>query len=284
MGNNFLFDFYTLGHARQYRCVSHLYETDPKMTKVYGLIGRRLGHSYSKEYFTDKFSRLGIDARYDNFEIESIEDIRALIEAQPLLRGFNVTIPYKQQIIPLLDSISPEAEAIGAVNMVVVRRSGDSYRLQGYNTDCGGFLESIRGILPQGQWKALILGNGGAAQAVKYVIHTLGHEYMVCSRSKERGDVTYDALTQQIMDEHTLIVNSTPVGMYEDMWSSPELPYEHIGVDHVCVDLVYNPGSTMFMLKCAERGAVVRSGLKMLYAQAELAWQIWSGRELRIKN
>lgn len=244
-------------------------------THVYGLVGRKLGHSFSKTYFGNKFAREGIDAVYLNFELPDAAGILRLREAYPGLRGFNVTIPYKEDVLPLLDAIDPTALEIGAVNTVRVDAEG---RLTGYNTDAPGFAGSLKDMLggtpvPS---RALVCGTGGASKAVVHALRTLGCTPTLLSRKRGRGQLCYDDITPETVREHTLIVNTTPLGTAPDCDSAPALPYGAVTPAHYCFDLVYNPDPTRFMQLCAARGAAVRSGLDMLHRQAEAAWHIWN--------
>ena len=244
--------------------------------KHYGLIGRQLGHSFSAAYFADKFRREGIDADYRNFQLPDIGELPGLISSCPGLCGLNVTIPYKQAVIPLLDGLDDAAAVIGAVNTIVIRRESERTLLRGYNTDAPGFLESVRDLIPSRPIKALILGTGGASLAVKYALESIGVSCSRVSRTAAPGQLTYAALTPEIMSEHRLIVNCTPLGTHPDDGSCPPLPYHLVSADHIAHDLVYNPGCTEFMKRCATQGATVRNGLKMLHSQAELAWKLWT--------
>lgn len=241
----------------------------------YGLIGKKLGHSFSARYFNEKFGHENLPARYDLFELEKITELPSLIERHPDLRGLNVTIPYKQEVLPYLSSLSPEAEAIGAVNTIRIDRSQGKTILVGHNTDAIGFQEAIRPLL-KGRRKALILGLGGASKAVNYSLHKLGIETIGVSRRKLPGSISYDDLTQELMAGTDIIINCTPLGMWPDIESAPEIPYNLIDSRYLCFDLVYNPQETMFMKLCAERGAEVSNGLKMLYGQADAAYRFWN--------
>lgn len=248
------------------------------MKQQFGLIGFPLGHSFSRAYFTEKFAKEGIKAEYNNFELSDIAQLRELLAAYPELRGLNVTIPYKQSVIPYLDELSRESATIGAVNVIRVESDG---RLKGYNSDVYGFTESIRRLLTSGvHTKALVLGTGGASCAVIHGLKDLGIEVTQVSRRKGAGDMTYDDLTPAVIADHTVIVNATPLGMHPDVGSSPALPYEAVTEWHVCYDLVYNPLNTRFMQLCAERGARVANGIEMLHRQAERAWEIWNGADV----
>lgn len=248
-------------------------------TNTYGLIGYPLGHSFSRDYFNKKFETEGIDAEYVNFELPAINDFLSVIDRNPNIRGLNVTIPYKEKIIPLLDGLDPTAAAIGAVNVIKIIRNhkGEITSLKGYNSDVIGFMDSIRGILLPTHKKALVLGTGGAAKAVVYGLKQLGVEPTLVSRTKKEGRLTYHCLSQhtELLTEHTVIVNTTPLGMYPNIDSCPDIPYDYITPGHLCYDVLYNPDVTLFMKKCAERGAIIKNGLEMLLMQAFAAWNIW---------
>lgn len=241
--------------------------------REFGLIGKTLSHSFSKIYFEEKFQREHItDAAYSLFELADIESITDFIRQHPDLVGFNVTIPYKQQIIPYLDVLSDEAKTIGAVNTVTIQHTGNHIITKGYNTDIIGFRESLQGItIPH---RALILGTGGASVAVKYVLELLGCTCTVVSRNPNRA-LPYSALNQEIIRQHRLIVNCTPLGTYPNIKEKPDIPYEGISGDHILYDLVYNPSETAFLKEGLLRGAKIINGLAMLHAQAEAAWNIW---------
>ncbi|MBK6344097.1 MAG: shikimate dehydrogenase [Flavobacteriales bacterium] len=240
----------------------------------YGLIGKPLSHSFSQRYFTEKFRREGLaDHRYDLFGIDRAEDLRTLIAATPGIRGLNVTIPYKQTVMPLLDAIDPLAAAVGAVNTIKIE--GD--RLTGFNTDVEGFRQTLLRLLNKKKPRALVLGSGGASRAVAFALREQGIKFRVVSRSRDRGDMTYALLEPIVVDVCTLIINTTPLGMHPDVASMPPLPYEAIGGKHVLIDLVYNPVETRFLQEGRKRGAVIANGLDMLHAQAEASWRIWNG-------
>lgn len=246
--------------------------------KVYGLIGYPLGHSFSRGFFTDKFAAEGIDAEYDNFELPSIDGVTGVWTVEGLA-GCNVTIPYKERIIPYLDGLSDDAAAIGAVNVIRMERDQavpGGVRRVGYNSDVVGFRESIRPLLGPSHKRALVLGTGGASKAVCHGLATLGVEPVRVSREAGRGDLTYAQLTPEIMAAHTVIVNTTPVGMYPHVEGCPDIPYSLLTPAHLCYDLVYNPEQTTFLTKAAEHGAMTKSGIEMLHLQAIEAWRIWN--------
>lgn len=243
---------------------------------IYGLIGHPLGHSFSSQYFTDKFESEEIDAEYRNFDISNIDEIIEVLAGTPDLKGFNVTIPYKQKITPFLDDISKEAREIGAVNVVKVSRSGNNIRLHGFNSDYIGFSESITPLLSSHHKKALILGTGGASKAIDYALRRLGLECIFVSRYNRPGTVTYKDIGPDDIKEYEVIVNCTPVGMYPKSNECPLLPYESMSSDNLLYDLVYNPEQTLFMRKGKQSGAIVKNGLEMLILQAMASWEIWN--------
>lgn len=246
---------------------------------MYALIGKPLGHSFSANFFNEKFKREHIDNRYILAQLDDISDVTLLLEDHPDLQGFNVTIPYKQQIIPYLDSLSDEAREIGAVNVVKVEHKDGKRYLKGFNSDAIGFKESIAPLIKPDMKRALILGNGGASHAVDYVLRSLGIETVKVSRTKAEGRLTYADLTEDVMKNHLVIVNTTPVGTWPNTEVCPDIPYDYITPGHLCFDLVYNPETTTFMKKAAEHGATVKNGLEMLHLQAIGAWKIWNSDE-----
>ena len=238
----------------------------------FGLIGRELGHSFSAKFFNGKFASEGIDADYKLFELESIKELKNLLATTPL-NGFNVTIPYKESIIPYLSELSTTAREVGAVNCVEVRDG----KLIGHNTDAAGIEASLHWLdLAEGT-KALVLGSGGASKATQYVLRKLGIEFKVVSRDASRGDITYSELTPEVIAEHKLIINATPVGMSPNVEAAPQLDYEHIGSEHRVFDLVYNPAQTEFLRRAKEQGARTMGGILMLQTQAIASWHIWQG-------
>ena len=236
----------------------------------YGLIGKSLSHSFSANFFRVKFQNERIDADYILIEIEDIATIRKVV-AERDLSGFNVTIPYKESIIPYLDELSEEAKAVGAVNCVVVR--GD--KLVGYNTDITGIEASLEWMDVDMNTRALILGTGGASKAVQYVCKKYNIAFSTVSRDVERGDYTYDMLNAEIMAQHRLIVNATPVGMSPNKEEAPALPYEAIGAEHKVFDLIYNPATTELLSHTKNLGATTMNGILMLQTQAIASWHIW---------
>ncbi len=246
----------------------------------YGLIGYPLGHSFSISYFNQRFADEGIDATYENFEIPTIYELPEIIDHNPELRGLNVTIPYKEKVIPFLDSISPEARAIGAVNVIRVTHQKNKTLLKGYNSDVIGFTQSIESMLdPKWHKKALILGTGGASKAINYGLKSLGIEPVFVSRYERPDTIQYQNITPDVIREYNIIVNCTPVGMYPNTDECPPLPYEAMDSHTILYDLIYNPDQTLFMRKGAEYGAEVKNGLEMLLLQAFASWEFWQGNE-----
>ena len=242
----------------------------------YGIIGKPLGHSFSRNYFTEFFQRTGRDAVYEPFVLDSIEAFPALVAAHPDFVGLNVTIPYKQAVMPYLDAIAPEAATIGAVNVIKVRHSGARAVLTGYNTDVVGFTRSIRPLLKAHHTRALILGTGGASKAVVNGLHQLGLDTLFVSRTPREGALAYNDLTPDIMERYTVIVNATPLGTFPDVDRCPDIPYPLLTDAHLCYDLVYNPDKTLFLQKAEAQGATIKNGLEMLHIQADEAWKIWT--------
>ena len=242
----------------------------------YGLIGYPLGHSFSISYFNQKFQDEGIDAVYENFEIPSIDALPEVLDSNPNLRGLNVTIPYKEKVLPFLDSISPEARAIGAVNVIRVTHQGNEIKLKGYNSDVIGFTQSIEPMIDK-KWhkKALILGTGGASKAIDYGLRNLGLETVFVSRYERPGTIQYATITPEVIEEYNVIVNCTPIGMYPKTEECPALPYEAMNQHTILYDLIYNPDETMFMKRGAQYDAQTKNGLEMLLLQAFASWEFW---------
>lgn len=241
----------------------------------YGLIGYPLGHSFSKNYFNEKFENEGIDAQYINFEIPSIENLTEILDSNPELKGLNVTIPYKEKVISYLDVVSPEANAIGAVNVIKVEHRGEDVYLKGYNSDVIGFTKSIEPYIEPYHKKALILGTGGASKAINFGLKSLGLETAFVSRYERPGTIQYEKITPEVIKEYNVIVNCTPVGMYPHVDECPALPYEAMDSHTLLYDLIYNPDETLFMKKGKEHGAIVKNGLEMLLLQAFASWDFW---------
>lgn len=238
----------------------------------YGLIGFPLGHSFSRGFFTEKFAREGIDAEYVNFEIPDATMLLDVLRENPELRGLNVTLPHKQAVIPLLDELSDEAREIGAVNVIRIRDG----RLKGFNSDIIGFTDSIRPLLQPHHKKALVLGTGGASKAICVGLKRLGIEWTYVSRSPREGMLTYEDITAETLQQYTVIVNCTPVGMFPKVDAAPAIPYELLTPQHLLFDCVYNPEDTLFLKKGREQGATGKNGLEMLHLQAEASWKFWN--------
>jgi shikimate dehydrogenase len=245
----------------------------------YGLIGYPLGHSFSIGYFNERFENENIDAKYINFEIPSIDDLPEVLASNPQLKGLNVTIPYKEKVIPFLDSVSPEARAIGAVNVIRVTHKGNKVILRGFNSDVIGFTKSIEPMLEKCHKKALILGTGGASKAVNYGLKSLGLETVFVSRYERPDTIQYESITPNVVKEYNVIVNCTPLGMYPHSDECPKLPYEALDSHNILYDLIYNPDQTLFMKKGLAHGAQVKNGLEMLLLQAFASWEFWNGKE-----
>lgn len=253
---------------------------------IYGLIGFPLTHSYSKKYFTEKFVKEHIaDCCYELFELKSVQELPELLKSHKTLRGLNVTIPYKQDVIPLLDDLDEaSAKRVGAVNTIKVYADGST---KGFNTDYYGFKQSLlewfdRKAVSFKEIKALVLGNGGAAKAVKAALDDLSIPYEVVSRTPADGQLSYEQITDDVIGEYLLIINTTPLGMYPETNTCPPIPYDLLGHDHLLYDLVYNPEETLFLKNGAAKGAATHNGLKMLYLQAEKAWSIWNYEDERV--
>ncbi len=241
--------------------------------RTFGLIGYPLGHSFSKKYFTEKFEREGITGNaYELYPLEQIGQLEDLLVAHPGLAGLNVTIPYKEQVIPYLYSMSPVVKEIGACNCIRIEEG----RLIGHNTDVIGFSKSLLPKLKPHHKQALILGTGGSSKAVTYVLNELGISFSQVSRTPAEGMIGYEEIDQSMLESHTLLINTTPVGMYPDIEKAPALPYQFIGAEHYLFDLVYNPERTMFLQQGALRDAAVENGADMLVIQAEASWEIWN--------
>ena len=241
----------------------------------YGLIGYPLGHSFSIGYFNEKFQNECIDATYENFEIPSIENLTEILDSNPELKGLNVTIPYKEKVISYLDSISPEARAIGAVNVIKVNHKGNKTELKGYNSDVIGFTQSIEPLLERYHKKALVLGTGGASKAIIFSLKSLGIETLTVSRFERHGCVRYEDIPPEMIKEYNVIVNCTPCGMYPQTDDCPNLPYEAMDNHTLLYDLIYNPDETLFLKKGKAQGATVKNGLEMLLLQAFASWEFW---------
>ncbi|MEL6811493.1 MAG: shikimate dehydrogenase [Bacteroidota bacterium] len=238
----------------------------------YGLIGKDIGYSFSKTFFTAKFKNERRKDTYHNYDIERINMLPQLLDEEEGLKGLNVTIPYKEDVIPLLDRIDKEAQKIGAVNTIKILKGG---KLVGYNTDHYGFAKSLADFLPLEEKTALVLGTGGASKAICYVLEAMDFEYKIVSRTKSETHITYDELNAEVMSRYLLIINCTPLGTFPNISDCPNIPYHFIGDKHLLFDLIYNPRETEFLKRGFAKGARVSNGLKMLEYQAKKAWSIW---------
>jgi shikimate dehydrogenase len=249
--------------------------------RKYGLIGYPLGHSFSKGYFTEKFLKENInDSSYENFPIADIRMLNKILEEDPDLLGLNVTIPYKSEIIRYLDFIDNEAHEIGAVNVLKIKRGEDRIHLHGYNSDITGISDSLSPYLERENKNAIVLGTGGSSRSVCYVLKKSGWHITQVSRSKRPGIIDYSDLNSRILLDASLIVNTTPLGMFPDTETRPEIKYDLLNENHILFDLVYNPELTLFLRSGMTMGCSVISGLIMLHSQAERAWQIWNDDNL----
>ncbi|WP_423819271.1 shikimate dehydrogenase [Salinimicrobium sp. TIG7-5_MAKvit] len=239
----------------------------------FGLVGRNISYSFSRKYFSEKFTSEGINATYENFDLQDINQFPEVLAKNPELKGLNVTIPYKEAIFPFLDSLDVTAQKIGAVNTIKVERNGS---LTGYNTDYFGFSEALKPFLKPDHKKALILGTGGASKAVNYALNSLDITTRLVSRSPSKNAISYQQLSEEILEEHTVIINTTPLGTHPKVEEYPPLPVNYLSSRHLLFDLIYNPPQTALMKLAAARGATVLNGEKMLELQALKAWEIWN--------
>ena len=244
--------------------------------KLYGLLGYPLVHSFSQNYFNQKFESENIDAEYINFEIPDVGMLMEVVAENENLNGLNVTIPYKEQVIPFLDEIDPAASEVGAVNVIKFIRGKDGLRLKGYNSDIIGFTDSIKSLLKPHHQSALVLGTGGAAKAVSYSLRKLGLEVQLVSRRKSANTLVYEELTKNDLKTHKVIVNTTPLGMSPNVDTCPDIPYRYLTSQHLCYDLIYNPDETLFLKNSRLAGAQVKNGLEMLLLQAFASYSIWN--------
>ncbi len=245
---------------------------------LYGIIGYPLTHSFSEKYFTGKFKNENLtDCRFQNFEIANEGLFKRILVENPELKGLSVTIPFKRSIMSFLNNIDEDARKIGAVNCIRIQKRGDDNYTTGYNTDVYGFEHSFKPLLKAHHKKALVLGSGGASQAVVYVLEKLNIDYLIVTRSPHGcKHIRYGVLHREIMNEHNIIINTTPLGMFPGIDTCPDIPYQFITKDFLLYDLVYNPETTLFLKKGKEKGACIKNGLEMLHLQAEKAWEIWN--------
>ena len=242
--------------------------------KRFGLLGRNINYSFSKGYFTEKFEKEKLEGcTYENFDIQEITAFPEIIKNNSDIKGMNVTIPYKEVVIPFLDKLSKKAAIIGAVNTIKITKKG---KLKGYNTDYYGFMESLKPFLLPHHKRALILGTGGASKGVAFALDELGISYTFVSRESKENAIAYDQINASTFDNYQIIINSTPVGTSPNTEAFPLIPYEYFTKNHIAYDLIYNPAETQFLKKAAAKGAQTKNGLDMLIFQAEKAWKIWN--------
>ncbi len=246
---------------------------------TFGLIGYKLGYSFSAKYFTEKFAKLQMkNHEYVNFELDNIDEFPKIFKKYKNICGLNCTIPYKQEVMQFLDEIDPEATAVGAVNTIKPIRNGDKLILKGYNSDIIGFKNSLSPMLSSEHKKALILGTGGASKAIKHVLSGLGIDFISASIEDNLGtnELRYSDINNDIVAERTVIINATPLGTFPKVDACPDIPYDAITTNHVLFDLVYNPDITLFLKNGMSKGAKIKNGLDMLHGQAEASWKIWN--------
>jgi len=248
--------------------------------KKYGLLGYPLTHSFSKRYFTEKFEKENIESTYENFEIDTIKKFPGVIKNNPEVIGLNVTIPYKEQVIPYLDELNDAALDIAAVNTIKIKKTETGIYLKGFNTDTFGFETSLKPLLKEHHKNALILGTGGASKALKYVLNKLGIEFISASIEElKENEIRYEDITKETISERTLIINATPLGTYPKVNTFPNIPYKFISEKHLLYDLVYNPKVSVFLQKGKEKGATIKNGYEMLLLQAKKSYEIWNSEE-----
>lgn len=239
----------------------------------FGLLGYPLSHSFSQKYFTEKFAQLGLsDCVYENFSLPTIEQLSLVLQEKKDLRGFNITIPYKKQVLSFLDEVSPVVAAIGACNCVQIKAG----KLTGHNTDVVGFEQSLKPFLQPHHTRALVLGTGGASAAVEYVLRKLGISVQYVSRVASGNSIAYEQVDENMLTTHHLLINTTPLGMYPNVTECPDLPYHFLSSQHHLYDLIYNPAETKFLTNGKTRGASIQNGQEMLILQAEESWRIWN--------
>ena len=248
--------------------------------ELYGLLGKTLKHSFSEKYFGKKFEEEGIDAEYRLFEFADVPDLHAFAEEHPSLKGLNITIPFKRKVISQLDDVSNIVKMTGSVNVIKVNRKNGNVKLIGFNTDVSGFERSLEPLIrKRNNLRALILGTGGAAHSVAFVLRKMGIYFCFVTRSPNKVEmIGYSWVKPEIIDDYRLIVNTSPIGMFPDTDACPDIPYESLGPDHILFDLIYNPPETCFLKKGKERGAIIQNGQEMLEVQAEESWKIWKNK------
>ena len=241
--------------------------------KTYGLVGKSISYSFSEKYFTEKFKKNKIqNCTYKNFDLNNIKDLVSILKENDL-KGLNITIPYKEQVLSYLDEIEDNAKLIGAINTIKINKDKT---LTGYNTDFIGFINTLRPHINSNCKKALILGTGGASKAIEYGLKKLNIESKKISRNKKKGDLTYLEIDSDLIKEYQIIINTTPLGTYPDIENYPDIPYKYLTKKHICYDLIYNPDETKFLRKSKKKGAITINGLRMLEIQAEESWKIWN--------
>ena len=240
--------------------------------RKYGLIGKNINYSFSKKYFNDKFLKENItNCSYENYDLQSIKDFKNIIK-DDAIKGLNVTIPYKEEIIELVNKIDPIAKNIGAINTIKIH---DKDIIEGYNTDYIGFVMSLKNIISN-QKKALVLGTGGASKAIIFGLNSIGVKSTIVSRDKREGVISYSELSKKVIEENTIIINCTPLGTFPEVQECPKIPFEFLSSNHICYDLIYNPEKTKFLLESEKMGATIINGKKMLENQANESWKIWN--------
>ncbi|MDA9622401.1 shikimate dehydrogenase [Flavobacteriaceae bacterium] len=240
--------------------------------RKYGLIGKNINYSFSKKYFNDKFFKENItNCSYENYDLQSIKDFKNIIK-DDAIKGLNVTIPYKEEIIELVNKIDPIAKKIGAINTIKIH---DKDIIEGYNTDYIGFVMSLKNIISN-QKKALVLGTGGASKAIIFGLNSIGVKSTIVSRDKREGVISYSELSKKVIEENTIIINCTPLGTFPEVQECPKIPFEFLSSNHICYDLIYNPEKTKFLLESEKMGATIINGKKMLENQANESWKIWN--------
>ena len=240
--------------------------------RKYGLIGKNINYSFSKKYFNDKFLKENItNCSYENYDLQSVKDFKKIIKDNAI-KGFNVTIPYKEEIMEFINKIDPIAKKIGAINTIKIHNKNI---IEGYNTDYIGFVISLKNLISN-QKKALVLGTGGASKAIIFGLSSIGIESTIVSRNKREGVISYSELNKKVIEENTIIINCTPLGTFPETQKCPKIPFEFLSSNHICYDLIYNPEKTKFLLESEKMGATIINGKKMLENQAMESWKIWN--------